>query len=420
MTRFVVVVGLFVSGCSTLIGHGEGPRSDAVVVGPDPIDPAPFGVDGAPTPGEDGAPPPGPRPDGAPPPPADALVAGDPGDGGPEPSPDVRSDVPVGDPPPMDPEGDAAPRDARVAPPDGPVPDAQRCTREICNGEDDDCDGLVDEDPAGEGEPCEVAGGTGRCATGRMRCLRRSLVCFPELEPGAEVCNGEDDDCDVEVDEDPRDVRGPCALEDGLGVCAEGTQRCVEGAPVCVGPEPSPEVCDLRDADCDGVVDEGCAADCRDGVPNLTRATDCGRREVHTHLAGCAGTELHVVGVYEPLPRGTPISVTVARRGVPMMLVLSSYEPAEWQLRIEEGVALEGVVLNGHNAHRLVGVPAGVVVVDRSGARGAFASCAYSWPGDEGGCGTQELVAGVEALSGLTLTSFTGCYAGSSFSLGAD
>jgi hypothetical protein len=72
---------------------------------------------------------------------------------------------------------------------------------ESCNGLDDDCDGQIDEDLGAD--PCSA--GVGVCAaSGTILCIGGQLIC--DATPGAagvESCNGLDDDCDGLVDEEP-------------------------------------------------------------------------------------------------------------------------------------------------------------------------------------------------------------------------
>ncbi|MCB9550925.1 MAG: hypothetical protein H6705_03380 [Myxococcales bacterium] len=141
---------------------------------------------------------------------------------------------------------------------------------ERCDGADDDCDGSVDEDFAGLGEACGV--GVGACAReGAQVCdaAGEAVVCGAVAGmPSAEVCNGEDDDCDGAVDEGEGGgaitrgcYDGPAGTA-GVGTCAEGVQRCVDGAfAACEGQVmPVDEVCDDVDDDCDGDPYGGCSS----------------------------------------------------------------------------------------------------------------------------------------------------------------
>ncbi|MEZ4468192.1 MAG: fibrinogen-like YCDxxxxGGGW domain-containing protein, partial [bacterium] len=72
---------------------------------------------------------------------------------------------------------------------------------ERCNGLDDDCDGTTDEDAGDVGAACRA--GLGAClAEGTLRCVGGGPRC--DAEPGEEapeICNGRDDDCDGLTDE---------------------------------------------------------------------------------------------------------------------------------------------------------------------------------------------------------------------------
>ena len=141
---------------------------------------------------------------------------------------------------------------------------------EICDGLDNDCDERVDEDYADLGRPCRP--GVGACRReGEMVCADEgaSTLCGVVAgEPEDEDCDGADNDCDGLVDEDlpaccePMTAQ-PCGLETGL--CRQGIQRCGNdrhwGA--CLGTvDPTEEVCNGRDDDCDGLVDDGVANAC--------------------------------------------------------------------------------------------------------------------------------------------------------------
>ncbi len=94
-----------------------------------------------------------------------------------------------------------------------------------------DCDGP---DPGGPDASCEVGGDAlGVCARGTRRCVAGWLSCSPN-EPGTELCDGEDNDCDGITDNGTAVTLGegyPC-----LNQCGEGVSACLDGAVRCVTP----------------------------------------------------------------------------------------------------------------------------------------------------------------------------------------
>ncbi|WP_236518652.1 MopE-related protein [Sandaracinus amylolyticus] len=121
---------------------------------------------------------------------------------------------------------------------------------EECNDLDDDCDGVVD-DGLSVGAPCGEA--TGECSPGRLTCVGGEIVCEGGNGPVNEQCNNLDDDCDTRIDEEtPSAVCGETE-----GVCEPGTLTCIGGRQVCTGGTPrGRETCDCEDNDCDMEVDE--------------------------------------------------------------------------------------------------------------------------------------------------------------------
>lgn len=131
---------------------------------------------------------------------------------------------------------------------------------EQCNGRDDDCDGEVDEnaepfrqypdlDGDGYGDPsgvpvmgCALEAGLALSADD---CDDANSANHPGAE---EVCDGQDNDCNGRIDEG---ARPRC----GVGWCERLAPSCFDG--VCSPGEPNPEVCNGVDDDCDGEVDEG-------------------------------------------------------------------------------------------------------------------------------------------------------------------
>lgn len=151
-----------------------------------------------------------------------------------------------------------------------------------CDGADDDCDGRLDEDYL----PAVTACGAGACAaSGTRSCVAGVEVdsCTPGGAAASDtVCNAVDDDCDGEIDED----YSPRASTCGTGACARtGSVGCSNGAEVdtCTpaAAAESDSSCDGTDDDCDGAVDEDFA-----GVPTACGAGACGQAGITTCIEG--------------------------------------------------------------------------------------------------------------------------------------
>ena len=141
------------------------------------------------------------------------------------------------------------------------VPDTGRCS---CRPEQD-----------GESRPCVQSNAWGACE-GIQVCEGFSgwSACTANV-PEEEICDGADNDCDGVVDEDmaPR----PCtSTPNAYGVC-EGSETCqgISGW-VCDAPLASIEICDGIDNDCNGTIDDGL---CYDGNPCIADVCDAGTGE---------------------------------------------------------------------------------------------------------------------------------------------
>ncbi len=157
---------------------------------------------------------------------------------------------------------------------------------EVCNGRDDDCDGVVDDgNPGGQDEPC--GSDVGECEKGTMACTHAegqapTVACRDDTGPADEECDGKDNDCDDLTDEDffyDEATGGTCRGDeascfgkrgvtqtcDGIGECGEGVVECLAPPSLQVtcssnrdgsAPQVVAEACNNADDDCDGQTDE--------------------------------------------------------------------------------------------------------------------------------------------------------------------
>ena len=136
--------------------------------------------------------------------------------------------------------------------------------------------------------------------------------------------------------------------------------------------------------------------------------------------------ELLLVGVYETLSnhydafgnhrQGSATVHITDGGGKPIVLALSSYEPTMWNIDVAPNVNISQIILNGYYDQAYSGVSSGLVI-NKSGLGNYLASCGYSLPYNGGGCDTNYLQSQLESFTGLSLTSFSGVYRATDFTI---
>jgi hypothetical protein len=222
-----------------------------------------------------------------------------------------------------------------------------------------DCDDTNPSSGASARRICNVTPSANGCFESIERCedgVWGECQLIPgELVIGGEACNGEDEDCDGEIDEDLGDFS--C----GLGACRRTVPACshgVLGSCIPGTPTTATDGCNGSDDDCDGAVDEDCttcikvspagddaaAAASNGATPflDVQRAIDfaAAHPNVATQVCVAAGAACGASHVY-PGPAGAALTM---RDGID---VLGGYESTTFTRCSDSSTILEATTGQG-------------------------------------------------------------------------
>ena len=208
------------------------------------------------------------------------------------------------------------------------VPSTENCS----GGVDDDCDGTVDNGPGcvckiGETKPCGKD--TGECQKGVATCLdgKSYSSCKGDRGPTAEQCNGKDDDCNGVIDDNLKGLGQACTDPSKKGLCSQGTTVCQSGALLCKTPTPQTETCDGKDNNCNGAIDDipslnqACQlaqqkGECRIGQWRCINNTKTCKQTIQPTAEQCDGKDNNCNGTIDDIPNLNKTCAVPQSKGV--------------------------------------------------------------------------------------------------------
>ncbi|WP_445174603.1 hypothetical protein [Microcoleus sp.] len=165
-------------------------------------------------------------------------------------------------------------------------------------------------------------------------------------------------------------------------------------------------------------------------ISPISSTANCGidgSEDFSAYIGSSSGNkELHLIGVYEANAdhknrnylSKSAIEIKVERRNKPIILALSAYEPVQWNITTEPGAVIEKIIVNGYHNQTVSGV-SGIPIEEYSYEETGnyIGDFIYKWDATAESSNTSSLGTKLEQINRTSLTSFQGCYRGTSFTI---
>ncbi len=159
-------------------------------------------------------------------------------------------------------------------------------TSESCDNKDNDCNYSIDDII-----DIETGTDTGECVLEIKSCINGDWKIVQEgIFPTSEVCDNKDNNCDGNIDEGMDTI---CETS-----CGFGMSYCIEGVyTICDAPLPQEEVCDNFDNNCDGEIDENIYTSCDNSCGSGLAVC------VEGHWLGCNAPQFQTTEWFKEAPK---------------------------------------------------------------------------------------------------------------------
>ncbi|MBN2694681.1 hypothetical protein JXR93_08465 [bacterium] len=156
---------------------------------------------------------------------------------------------------------------------------------ESCDNRDNDCNGDIDDI-----DDVQTGTDVGECIVEIKSCVEGDWNIIQEgVFPTSEVCDNKDNNCDGDIDEG-MDIICESACGFGMSYCVEGDYT------ICDAPLPQEEICDNIDNNCDGNIDENIYISCNNSCGGGLALC------VEGHWLGCDAPQFESTEWYKESP----------------------------------------------------------------------------------------------------------------------